>query len=227
LKNGKKIEITSLEQLLKLDNTVKNPIQSLEIQATSSSGQHEIKSNISYSDRERDNINVSVESDDANFALKLFAELEEQVERTFLNNWVYRFLGDRYVKLLLPAFFATILSLAPLFFVPSTKSGSVSTQIAKDLVSQAEQATTVEQKIDFLFNYQVQELKLQSENNPAINLNLQDVFTVKTLFIALPMLLVVGCAFYAIAFCYPRAIFDWGDFKERYAHLISVTHLTQ
>src|ERR1700749_5035326 len=90
LSDDRKIVLNSRKEVLDLDNTIRNPIRSLNLFAANSSDQHNLSASITFSNRETDNIHISVSSDDPNFVSRLFAELEEQVQRTFLNNWIYK-----------------------------------------------------------------------------------------------------------------------------------------
>ncbi len=184
LSNDKKIELTSLEELFKLDNTIRNPVKSLSIKAAGSTDEAKVESLISYSSNERDNISVRVVSSESNLALQLFAELEEQVERTFLNDLIYRFFKSRFAFLYLSAILVALAGIfapiAVLFFIPTRTSSDLPTEVVDALIQKSTTAITLEDKVDFLFELNARQLEAQTKSSPRINL--QDFLNLRTLF---------------------------------------------
>src|SRR5688572_10767449 len=82
LSNGKNIKLDRVDELLALDNSVKNPITSLIIRANGSSEETKTSCHLSYDNPTKNNIRLRIVSDNSKLATQLFAELEEQVERT-------------------------------------------------------------------------------------------------------------------------------------------------
>jgi hypothetical protein len=87
LAKGRRISTNSSDQLLALDNSVKNPITTLVISAAGSTP-NELACTLSFDKSARRNINLQVEAEDGKRASQCFAELEEQVERTLSNDWM-------------------------------------------------------------------------------------------------------------------------------------------
>jgi hypothetical protein len=140
LSDNRRMELSSLEGLMKLDNAIRNPVESLAISASFSEEETELDAVIRFNDSERNNIRVRVVSSDRNLALPLFAELEEQVERTFLNNWIYRFFkGTSPFLLTFPALaLATAaFGIFSLFMGPvdSSSSNGLPVKVANELVN--------------------------------------------------------------------------------------------
>ena len=90
LKNGKQVKVAALDALLKLDNTIKNPVTSLDIAAQS----NDLHTSITFDDSERKNILVGVWGSNPKIVGELFAELEEQVERTMVGGWFSKLGGS-------------------------------------------------------------------------------------------------------------------------------------
>jgi hypothetical protein len=84
LSKGRRISIASSDELLGLDNALKDPIITLGISAEGSSPE-ELSSSLSFDKFAKDNINIKVKAKDAKQGSQCFAELEEQVARTLVS----------------------------------------------------------------------------------------------------------------------------------------------
>jgi hypothetical protein len=218
LARGKSINLVSVDDLLKLDNAVRNAITSLSLRVRMSSPQASILTLVTFDDDDSDNITLHVGATDPKIASQLFAELEEQVERTLVQNWVHRYLksGTFLTFTFMSMMLAVLGSL--LFSIITSDTGFTSAQV-QALSRRAENSHTVEQKIDFLFEMQRRQLaELQPRSVTPIGV---DLLSTRVLLIILPLLLVFGCIAYLIATTYPRAVFLWGDYAEHYSHLLS------
>src|SRR4029077_1874492 len=87
LKNGKQVKVSAPEALLKLDNTIKNPVTSLDISAQN----NDVAAHITFDDSERKNIRIGVQGSNHNIRDELFADLEEQVEGTMVGGLFSKF----------------------------------------------------------------------------------------------------------------------------------------
>jgi hypothetical protein len=228
LRDGRQVEIASMDDLLLMDNTVRNPIKSLRIsaaQAAIKEGLPWTRSEIGFGDRyasRGDRISISVTSADHKTAGELFAELEEQVERTILKGFVYR-LKRSELRYALPVilFFVVWLLVAVIgsFFVtPSPESSlNLSRHQILEMSKASATAKTQEDKINLLF--EVCRRQLESENarlSYSSNISLWRV-----LFLLLPVVLMIGSAVYAMANYYPAGVFLWGDYEEYYSGLVT------
>jgi hypothetical protein len=160
-------------------------------------------------------------------ANQIFAELEEQIERTFLGSWVYRYLKPGNVLSLMSSLMFIIAigaSIGTLFSLsPPTQSPTHQNE-AQHFLEKSKQANTTETKVDFLFEYQRRQLEKEQElaNKPPENsLNFSKMINWRNFFILLPILLIVGCVLYVITKCYPRTNFLWGDYDTFYKELMA------
>jgi len=177
-------------------------------------------------------LSVSTENS-PKLANQIFAEIEEQIERTFLNNWVYKYIKPGYLinnnsaklqnlSLLIPIFGAVLGGLIAFVFseLPTAKTNNKAAYLEK-----AQQAVSIDEKINILLELQMEQLKKDitpQTNSEQFNLTrLKSLINFRTLFIALPLLIIIGCIFYVINWCYPVGVFLWGDFEQHYNSLMA------
>ena len=217
LKNEKSIHLLTIDSLLSLDNAIKNTIEELNIEVTDKSGGDSLACKVTYNNDKDDNVILSIESSDTKLSNQLFAELEEQVDRTFVDTWVHRYVRFETLIMMpvLGVMSTVILLLIPsfLFGVPfSNEKGKL-----EQLASKAQGARTLEEKVDFIFEMQKREVIEKVDGMPPLFSS--NLLNLNSLFIALPLAIVVGCIFYLFRYCYPRAVFLWGDYEEYYSRL--------
>ena len=222
-KNGRQVALSQIDQVFTLDNTVKNPITSLAITFSGEKEGELLAGGIisfSGSSKPRDNVDLSLHSDDHKLGLQLFAELEEQIERTFFQGWIYKVKSFNFL-LKLTFFLAILLGMAATASIKSNpRLFPLPTDVVETLLQRSEKATTSEEKINFLFDLNRQQLQfVHSERKSP---SLEKFLSSRTFFIGIPILLVLACAVYAMTCCYPMAAFLWGDYKEHYEHLVSL-----
>ena len=88
------------------------------------------------------------------------------------------------------------------------------------LIEKSKRANTTESKIDFLLEAETKQLEWSAEQ-PKSTFRLTRLLNLRNLFIVLPILIILGCVFYLLGWCYPRTVFLWGDFEAHYNDLIS------
>lgn len=223
LQNGKKVSLTLLDELLSLDNAVHNSISVLIIRVNdlNDDPNRNFKVSIHYDDDKRDNVVVQVESTESGVALQLFAELEEQVERTLLKNWAYSMMKRDFILrlttiLTIPVMLLTIVSSAWQLTLSNIEKPAT-----EMLIGKYSEATTQEEKINFLFDYTMEQIKSKQTKSIPNEFKLDRFLTLQTLLIVLPILIVVGTLIYIFTKCYPYANFLWGDYEEYYTQIIS------
>jgi hypothetical protein len=238
--NGKELKLTSLEDLFALDNPVNNPITELKISAiaiqlpTTDDIVNYLKEEesrlmqiyIRYDSDQVRNIHLSVKAQKSpKLSNQIFAELEEQIERSFARNWVYKYLKGPTGSLL-----SSILGILFMMFVlifsiyliadkpnPSFKSDSAEVQ---RLLEQSKNAKTTEDKVNFIFDIQTKQL--EELNKPQSEpMHLSWILNLRNFAIILPLLIIIGCFAYLLKNCYPRAVFLWGDYETHYNDLMS------
>src|SRR3989442_11765 len=133
LKNKQVITTRSVDELFNLDNSIKNPITTLNI-----IGYKETPDNlickVSFSSSSSLNIMIFVDTSNAKYTSQFFAEIEEKVERTFFRSWIH--------KLTVPsatAFFALLVGLIGIILVIASPTNS--TQVGGYTLSQEEMTT--------------------------------------------------------------------------------------
>ena len=87
-KKGKNYSTSTVEEILSHDNPVKNPIIDLSILYKDKADEPDNTCFIKY-DKEDNEIKIKIKTKDAKQCNELFAEIEEQIERSLINNWVY------------------------------------------------------------------------------------------------------------------------------------------
>jgi hypothetical protein len=105
LQNEKHLVLHSLQDVFALDNSIKNPIRNLETEIGSDSKNSagaEANVHLGFDSDHFANIFLNVASPDTKLATELFAELEEQIDRTVVGNWILKYLksGDILFKML-------------------------------------------------------------------------------------------------------------------------------
>jgi hypothetical protein len=231
--NRRQIKLSSMEDLFTLDNTLKNPITNLQVITTGvkreDSDSFELKAmQCSFGfdgDRTR-NIRLSVRAEAGpKLAAQIFAELEEQIERTFSKGWVYKYIkGDagEYLKLLLLGLLSLILIGLSVYLsvLNETVVPQPSNNDIQALIEKSKQAKSIESKVDFLFESEIKRLEMMARQ-PTPTLDFSQLFNLRNMFIVLPLLIILTCTAYLIGWCYPRVVFLWGDYETYYNDLIT------
>ncbi len=105
---------------------------------------------------------------------------------------------------------------------PAITNGYVlSTDEITSFAKRAKEVTNTNDKIDFLFTLQSRQLERSMARQEVRTIHLSKAFTLRNLFIMLPLIVILGCVVYLQQHCYPFAVFLWGDYEERYNKLIS------
>jgi hypothetical protein len=229
LSRGKRISTSSVDQLLALDNSVKNPIVELHISAGEETPR-QLSCSLNFDRTGRNNIYLMVEAEDSKRASQGFAELEEQVERTLSSNWLQRFklgnIGSGILAgMMVSSVVAGVISLA-VSNEPSPQSSGY--MLTKDDIAyfnnKAKEISNANDKIEFLFELQSRQLERSiSKQNKTIEFRpLTKLITLRNFFLVLPLLVIIGCMVYLRNRCYPWAVFLWGDYEQFYNRLLSI-----
>jgi len=221
--NERKLITPSLEKLFLLDNTIKNPIKSLLIRDTEVQPD-KLGTTLLYTTKEKYNIELIVLSGDGKYASQVFAELEEQVDRTFSRGWLYKISAVQMIYMMM-----VLVLVVSLFFLATSASHSIakgsgymlSLAEMDNFNSRAKTITTREDKIDWLFDLQQRQLENGLRIQKHDRIELGNPLTVRRVFIALPILLAIVSFFVLFAKYYPQAVFLWGDIEEHYTKLMS------
>lgn len=221
LTSEKKIQFDSVDDLLRHDNTLADPIHHLRINATAQD-KSAACSIFFYGEKEPhlSGVTVNVESNEQRWAVSLAAELEEQVERTKLPGLVYQLRQSVSFRNLVAVFLLPLAVAVGMFsaFMDLTKLSGAQEE-RRELLRLASEARTTEDKLDFLIRAQVATLRDKSPESftAAIRLPQMDIKLAVGL---LPMLVSVALLWYLLKYCYPPAVFSWGDSGRQYQRLI-------
>lgn len=221
LTSGKKLQFDSAEDLLRHDNTVANSIHHLKVQAEGTSESLSC-SIFFYGEKEPhlSGITVNVESQDQRRATSLSAELEEQLERIKMPGLVYQLrqsVGFRnlFTALLIPVAIAVSLFGASANLLKMSSAGEVN----REILLLAEKAKTQEEKIDVLFKAQVATLSEKTSASVSSAIRLPSI-NAKLAIGLLPVLISLVLLWYLIKYCYPPAVFSWGDSGNQFQKLL-------
>lgn len=224
LSSNRHIRMSSVDQLLDLDNSVKSHITSIEISAYKIEEKGALICALSFSSTNENNISISVQTSVSKLGSQLFAELEEQVERTFSSSWIHRF-SPANVVIGIAGIALSALFIA--FLVFGDTSGPLKSvyMLSPDEVSsfakRSKEITNTNDKIDFLFALQSRQLERSVTKQETETVHFGKVLTVKNLLIMLPLVIILGCIVYLQQTSYPFAVFLWGDYEEYYNRLLS------
>lgn len=217
LANGRIQEVSELADLLAMDNTVRNPLMALNLNAKTTGTQPGPECILKYEISGNENIRLTVKSADSKWANQLFAAVEEQVERTLVSTWISNLKKANWeisglamiIGILLVFLFETLVVTSLTRILP--RPGELA-----QLSEKAKNAQTTEEKIDALLKITVWSLERFTYLEPGgAGFN-----WLKILFLGLPVIIVLGAFFYLIRHCYPRGIFLWGDWENYYNTLL-------
>jgi hypothetical protein len=204
---------------------VKNPVRELEVHTIavepSQAARPRIRAAVHLRfDSDRDsNISINVTSPDAKLATELFAELEEQIDRTIVTNWIVQYIKSLRLPAV-AAFVSGLLTAFGLFLARKSERRGLSDRDSAELQRLVTQARTDADKIDALVQAKLRELRA-AEPLPSMHFDWSWMLSLRGLFIALPVIILIVTLSYLIAACYPWAAFAWGDAEEHYNSLIA------
>lgn len=193
------------------------------------SAENELSCKLEFDNSSSPSIMLEVTSSNSKRASQAFAELEEQLERTLVSSWMYKLNASNLIvwfgALILIAFLAGIM------FLPKGADETYKNAIyllSKDEIEsfakQAKTAATTEDKINFLFAFQTLQLERVGKQPAGTVIRFRDLgklFTLKTVFIVLPGILIIGCLIYLRMYSYPNGVFAWGDWEDHYNKIMS------
>jgi hypothetical protein len=223
LTGNRREEMTRLDDVLALDNSRRHRITRLAITCSASSlgaarPEHEVQVDFaqpkpSSSGGSTNVVAISVRTDGAGWASRALGEVEEQVERNWLPHArsVVVLIGLLLVALLLLA--SQFVSLrAPLnidWWLTDTELDRVAAMLAQ-------RPTLTDQDLREVSTMQLRNF-VDARRPPR---SAQVNRTRRTLFLAVPLSVVVACIVILLTTCYPSAVFLWGDEVARYANTV-------
>lgn len=225
---GKVFSAHEFERILEHDNTIKNPIVSLKMTYTDKDEDPSNSCTILF-DASDPEIEVRIKGENPKWSNDLFSEVDEQVERSSVANWVYSLKRQKSHELM--SFFLLIAMLPMLLFASFLDKSTKNTQMTNFLVQadvddlqRLEKVTTKqEEKVDFVFQLLSRQLNnLHKPEQGAMEqlLRLRDYLTIKSALLVLPTVVALCSLFYLFKYCYPGSMFLWGDMMEHYNTLV-------
>jgi hypothetical protein len=229
LAGNRREEMGTLDDVLALDNSRKQKIERLVVVCSASAPgamrpEHEVQVDFGSprtggppSNSTTRVVAVSVRSDAGAWASRALSEVEEQVERT----WIHYSIG--YLTILV------VLLVAALIVVALSPFVSLNTEapLANGLWLRSSDANRVEAMLGdhpILTDENLREIATMQLRNvlglPRRPRSISSNQLTRTLFLVVPISVVVGCFLVLLANCYPSAVFLWGDEVERYANVL-------
>jgi hypothetical protein len=214
---NRRAEMADLDQVLALDNSKTQKITALEITCFASTPgaarpEHEVQVGFarpkpSSTGSTSKVVAVSVRSNASGWASRTLSEVEEQVERNWLEYWpqIAGLLGLGFVLLfvLIVQVVTPANRLSSNWFLTDSEAILVERPTLTDAdlrqVSTAQLRNLVEDR---------KSVRAARENRSR-----------RSLFLLVPIGVVVGCAVVLAGTCYPQAVFLWGDEEKRYANI--------
>ena len=232
-RKGKSFHATDVKSILDHDNPVNNPIIDLLIEYSDNKDDPHYLCKIFY-DKQLPNMHVRIQSDDMKWGEDLFSEVEEQLERSFIRNWVY-LLKSKGSLFNFAAFMAGIISFALSFIVLShgdtnIKAKTIDYLTASDIEyfkTILKKTNNINDKIEFLYDLNKRKLenmslKEEKKENEFISTlrKLKDYSDWRIFLLMTPVIVIIICIIYIFRYCYPGSLFLWGDYIEYYQALL-------
>jgi hypothetical protein len=227
LSGSRREEMTTVNDVLDLDNSRKHKIERLVLVCSASTPdaarpEYEVQIDFGYPkpsgpapNSSTKLVAVSVRSDDNAWASRTLSEVEEQVERT----WIHYspFIGGSLIVLIvLLAVMLIVLTfpLIPLRFADIPGPPTLwlkSSDVDRIEAMLREHPTLTDENLREIATMQLQNVFGLPRPPRSIPPNQ----VIRTLFLAVPLIVVFACVL-ALVKCYPSAVFLWGDEVERY-----------
>lgn len=221
LVSEKKLQFDSADDLLRHDNTLADPIQHVRIQAVGDDDSTSCEI-FFYGEKEPhlSGIAVNVKSKEQRWAASLSAQLEEQVARIKMPGVIYQLRQSiRLRNLLTGLLIPLVLTMsASSFFIEFSKLSGAQEE-RREILRLAESAKTQEEKVDFLVKAQIAVLREKNPDSFSSAIKVPSV-DAKLAIGLLPVLLSLLLLWYLIKYCYPPAIYSWGDSGKQFQRLL-------
>lgn len=219
----------ALERIFEHDNAVKNPIVNLKM-TFSDKDEEPTNSCTVFFDVSDPEIEVKIKGENPKWANDLFSEVDEQIERSFVANWVYsvkRQKSHEWMSILMALVMLPLMLFS--FFVgggsKKVETTNFLTPADVEVLQQfAVGATQQEDKVNF--TYQLLTRQLNNSHKPEQVgtveqlTRLSDHLTFKSALLVLPAVVALCSLFYLLKYCYPGSSFLWGDMLEHYNTLV-------
>jgi hypothetical protein len=202
----------SVEEVFNLDNGRSNPVTGMSIQANGKTeAGHPLSCSIEFSNAQQNNVRLAVKGEDPMGTNDLHAALDERVQATFAKRWGQVVAACTLIAILISG----------LFFLDRWDSGGVSAGLTRtdfaELNQMAEHADNQEAQLAFIFELHRREIRKHIDQRAPIQFTrwmTASAVATSILFIGVAALLA-----YLVLVCYPRAVFNWGEYGEHFENL--------
>ena len=221
LSGQRREETTGIDEVLKVDNSRKSKIERLLITCSASTEQatrpeHAIQ--VDFDGKPgKTKIIVTIRSDDAGWSDRALSEVEEQVERTSLQDAPHR----AALIVLVISMSAFLLFLLLSSFNLSSAYGQAHVMwLREGNVDRVQQILKQNRTITDEEMREIVTMQLRNVLNSDTNSKPSGWSIRRKVFLGVPLLIVLVCAGYLVVRCYPTAVFLWGDEVERYDKIL-------
>lgn len=206
---------SSVEEVINLENTRSNPVNALSVQATgTTTDSKSLSCSVEFSNAQKDNVRLAVRGADPIITNDIHAALDERVEATFEKNW-----GQLVALLALLAIFVSALFVVGLQGGPGVFGDRLRQKDYAELNDLAKHATTDAAKLDFIFELHRREIRNVVDST--VPINVAQWMTASAVATLILLACVTALLAYLVLVCYPRAVFEWGEYGEYFENLKS------
>jgi hypothetical protein len=227
LSGQRREEMTNVDGVLDLDNSRKSKIERLIITCSASTQEaarpeHEIQVDFDGRTVGNTKIIVRVRSDDAGWSDRALSEVEEQVERTSLQDVAHR---TALVVLVISVAVLLLLLVLSSLHVSSAYGRADVMWLRTANIDRIEQILKQNRTITDEEMREISTMQLRNVLDMGTNSQPSGWTIRRKVFLGVPLLIVLACAGYLASKCYPRAVFLWGDEVERYNKMLQTRRI--
>lgn len=228
--DNKGLNVNSLENVLNLDNSQKNPIKDIKITfgigpVNSEDYKHYVLIHFDGNENRSSyicGITLDGISEDLSWLQETMGALEEQIERTIPTDFAYKLKKSLFNNLLvIAAILTAFLSIAVTISEPKISPWNLRENQIDELVSLSNKAKSESEKLDFVFRYL--SATIQKDSSMMTIKRISKDY--RTYLIGVPILIGLLSAIASILFFYPKYVFYWGDCGEGYERIIGLRKL--
>ncbi|MEW8625318.1 MAG: hypothetical protein AB2551_06165 [Candidatus Thiodiazotropha sp.] len=225
-KKGKSFKTTTIDEITNHDNPINNPIIDLDIRYSDDNDEAKNTCHIQY-DTEDSRIRVYIDTEEAKSGSDLFAEIEEQIERSIVTNWIYALKKQAFHEIM-PVLMLMIMVPAMIvsIFTATSEDFKKTDYLKQEDISFLTDSFPIEKmnqdmKIEYLYEYHSRKLKNINSDKVGIldTLTRNNVFTMKFALLVLPFVVMFIGVYYIFSKTYIGSIFLWGDYVDYYNNI--------
>jgi predicted phosphatase len=109
----------------------------------------------------------------------------------------------------------------PVIMALFNTSGPARPHNPSSLLQRAATVNSDQEKLQLIFDKTVNDIASEAREQARESINVAALLSWRALFIALPVLVVIGALMYLAFVCYPRAVFAWGDMEQAYTEIVA------